>query len=73
MLLIGIPRGLLVVVSSWQTHTVLLPTAEARAVQHPCVGVVLLAPPCKKPKHGTKLVAREAPHDDDEEIGEGGD
>jgi len=66
MLLIGIPRGLLVVVTIWQTHTVLLSTAEARAVQQPCVGVVLLAPPCKKPKHGAKL-AREAPHDDDDD------
>jgi len=72
MLLIGIPRGLLEVVNSWQTQTALLSTAEARAVQQPCVGVVLLAPPCKKPTHGVKL-AREAPHDDDEELGDGGD
>ena len=72
MLLIGIPRGLLVVVKSWQTQTALLSTAEARAVQQLCVGVVLFPPDCKKPKHGVKL-AREAPHDNDEELGEGGD
>jgi hypothetical protein len=66
MLLIGIPMGLLVVVRSWQTQTELLSTAEARAVQQPCVGLLLLPPPCKNPKHAVK-VAREVPHEDDEE------
>lgn len=84
---VRIPRELFVVVNILlQTHTVLLSTVEARAVQYPCDGVALLASACKNPKHysnnstptqgcckhGAKLT-REAPYDDNEEIGEGGD
>lgn len=72
MLLIGVPRGLLVVVSIWQTQTALVSTSEARAVQQAGVGLLFLAPACKKLMHATKFT-RELPHDDDEEIGEGGD
>ena len=62
--LIGIPRELLVVVSSWQRQAALVLTTEARAVQQPCVGVVLFCTPgCMKARHGAKLT-REALHDE---------
>jgi len=67
--LIGIPRGLLVVLTSWQRQTALVLTTEARAVQQPGVGVELLGPPCKKARHGAKLT-KEAGHD---ELGKGVD
>jgi len=63
--LTGIPTGLLVVVKSWQRQAAFVLTTEARAVQQPCVGLLLLGPPCKKVRHGAKLT-REAVHDDEE-------
>jgi hypothetical protein len=60
--LIGIPRGLLVVLTIWQRQAALVLTTEARAVQQPGVGVVLLGPPCKKARHGA-ILTKEAVHD----------
>lgn len=58
-----IPKELLVVVTSWQRQAALVLTTEAREVQQPFVGLLLLAPPCKKLRHGDKL-ANGAVHDE---------
>lgn len=51
----GIPRELLVEITSWQRQAALVLTTEAREVQQRCVGLVLLGPPCKKLRHGAIL------------------
>lgn len=55
----GIPRELLVEITSWQRQAALVLTTEAREVQQRCVGLVLLGPPCKKLRHGAILASGE--------------
>lgn len=51
----GIPREVFAEITSWQRQAALVLTTEAREVQQPCVGLVLLGPPCKKVRHGVIL------------------